>query len=469
MSFDSPKKRFVKSVLGLMVLAVSVWVVLFSGASAITTENIELRLQQLGAHLADEAAQHGKEAKLTYGTIEVEGWGYNKRATVDNISLELSEKTPLNTTHRWSFSTVQMQVLPDPMLPNNLFFVFSEPVNVIENSQLKTIISFSAPPKYGYFDGRDSKEHAVIHSLRLPSQLILTPGKAVDEIENKGHTITITFDENPLMQLRLLPESHERTMVYGFRNVSIMSDDGSQATIAALESNVHETLGADNRPQGKSQLKVLDIVLRDHEKVSKAYSLITDIDYSGDAPGLEIGNWLSGSGASDMTINQMQLATDDFKIKMTGKVSLATNDPLPSGDVNLEIENVKQFLESELIPAMAKPSLTEALQKVTGQPVAALSHATLPVKREKNGVMYVGGVTFEELAATMLKGLFQLSAPAAKVIPPATLPPDAEEEEGQGDELPASEKLPNDMPQDSTTPEPAPEAAPAPAPSKEAK
>src|SRR5258706_11683470 len=141
---DSRKTSRLTQIVGLAILGLTVVTILFSGSSRIDRVAIEHKLQDFAEYVAHDAASAGKEGKFAYGSIAIEGWGYKKYASVANVTLEFAEKSLLGT-NRWSFSTRRMLVVPDAVVPGSLFFIFPEPVNVIENSQLKTTITGAGP------------------------------------------------------------------------------------------------------------------------------------------------------------------------------------------------------------------------------------------------------------------------------------------------------------------------------------
>ncbi len=49
--------------------------------------------------------------------------------------------------------------------------------------------------------------------------------------------------------------------------------------------------------------------------------------------------------AMPITVNALQLSRQDFKIKADGKLSLASDDPLPSGALSIDIDNVPAIPE----------------------------------------------------------------------------------------------------------------------------
>ncbi len=75
---DPQKKSFLYPMIGFAALLISLAIVLFTGAASINRSNIEQRLLQVSEHISRQAAEMGKESKLTYGKIEIGGWGYNK-------------------------------------------------------------------------------------------------------------------------------------------------------------------------------------------------------------------------------------------------------------------------------------------------------------------------------------------------------------------------------------------------------
>jgi hypothetical protein len=413
---ERPRPNRIIQIIGVLIMAASVAVIMFSGTSVITEDSTRSRLDQFAAHVYEHASKDGKEGVFSYGDIHVRGWGYSKYAEVSNVSLGIAERSLLDTT-RWTFSTLRMDVLPDPVNHANVLFVFPAPINVIKNSQLKSVVSFSEPLKYGLFDGEENKTHTVKHTLYMPAQIILTPGRAVDSKLPPGQRLTISYDANPLVLFKTMPEKHEREAAYAFGHVHARSDDGSDVTIESLASNFSEKPGADGKPQGSYTLQISDLALHDAARTTKAYSFGFDISYRGDQPGLALSSLTPQAGNTEVTLNQLFLASDDFRVKAAGNFALSVDDPLPAGAVQIDIENVQQLLASELMSEPARKALVMALQKTTGKDASTLTNASLPMKRESKGVMYVGAITFDELAAGLLADMMK---PPAR---PQAMPP----------------------------------------------
>lgn len=420
---DTRKSPRLLPILGLLILIAAVGIILFTGASGMSRESIEQRLRQFSDQITSEAAKSGREARFAYGNITMEGWGFNKRATVENVSLEVAEKSVLDV-NRWSLSTAKMLAEPDPVTANNLVFVLPEPINVIENSQIKTVVTFSAPLKFTYFNGMVNKTQRIEQNFHFPDKIFLTSAQTAGEPADKTNDVVISYDENPVFTIKSEPATGARDANYAFRDVKIAMGDGSQATIASLSSILTEKPGADKKPVGNYKLMLVDLILRDSERTSHAYTITTNFDYTGDIPSLSMNKMTLTPENSLITLNQLLIASDSFKIKAEGKLMLASDDPLPSGMINVDIDNVQSLINSELVPEASRPSVMDALQKITGQPVGSLTNVTIPVKREKSGMMYIGNVTFEELVASLLANMIRSAPPGAPVaVPPAEQKP----------------------------------------------
>jgi hypothetical protein len=406
------KSSLPMTLFGVAIMIAAVLIVLFSGASGITASNIESHLQHFGEFAAKEASESGRQAKFTYGDIHVEGLGYAKRGTINNVILEVK-----SAATKWTFTTPAVLVQPDPTTPSRLFFIFAAPIEVMEDDKPATTIAFASPLKYSYFNGRYSKTPTILHSLYLPEKITLTAaGAAVP------HT-TIVYDQRPVAEARFLPETHERNFVYAFRNLKITTED-SETIMKSISSDFNEAQDAENHVNGRYMLTIDDLAIKSAERISKPYSISADLNYNGDMPPPET----SGMGNIQIAVNKVALMGNDFKVLASGNVALAVDDPLPAGKVDVTMENVGKFLESDLVPDSLRPTVAEALQKITGQPAEAATNAVFVLKREKNGVFYVGNTTFEALTAAMLSGLLQLpdlapSSPPAEESPATVEPP----------------------------------------------
>jgi hypothetical protein len=415
------KNPLIMKIAGVTAMLVAIAVVLFSGAPGINKAAIEAHLRHFSEYVAKEAAESGKEIKLTHGDIRIAGWGYNKRGVIGNVSLELVEKSSMGATSR-SFSTAAVQVKPDHSASGRMVFVFAEPIHIAENGQPKTVITSSAPLRYAYFNGPARKLPEIVHTLLLPNEIILMNAET-GETPWEGAGTVITYDSDPLVEARFLPEKRERSFVYAFHNLRVTEQrSGRETSVASLSSDFHETQGEDKRVSGKYELMIADMAVWEGEKSSRPYSLSADINYHGDAPDFDLGALAPNFGNTDVTVNHIRLMGDEFKINASGTVTLASDDPLPSGKLAVVMENAGKFIESDLISDEWRSTVSQALQQVSGQPIDPAAQLEFALKREKNGVFYVGKTTFEALAAAILADLLKLPGQFPAPTPPAEAP-----------------------------------------------
>lgn len=388
-------------IIGTIVIIAAIVSILFPRGPGITEAGINRSLGQFAGYIAAQAAADGKDARFTYGSVAIEGVGYAKHAVVSNVQLQLSGKPPA-AGDSWVITTPAMLVSADSTVSGGIIFAFPEPVSVTENGQPKVTLAFPSPLKYSYADTDVQHTHIVRHAVVLPPQVVLTPAG--------GGPITVRYSGTPDIRLDILPDTHERHAAYDFRNLRITTADGTEASAAALSSRLNEKPAADGRLQGNDVLTLTDFMLHDHDRISDAYSLAVNVSYDKNAPGTP--------DADDMKVNEFVLAGNDFKLRAEGKFATGAGDSLPSGVGNVVIDGLPQFLASELVPAQVRKPLASAINKAVGH--EAGNHAEIVLRREKGGVFYVGGVTFESLVTSLLADL--LTAPAA-TAPAAVLPP----------------------------------------------
>lgn len=402
--FSIPKPNRIIQIIGMLIMAAAVAVVLFSGVPVITQAGVRARLDQFAAHVQTQAARSGKEGAFVYDGIELRGWGFSTYASISNVSLAFAESSVIDTT-RWTFSTARMDVRPDPVRPGTLLFVLPEPVNVIRNGQLKGTLRFPDPINYRYSDQLEDHVRTVKHMLYLPAQLVWSPGHSVDQ--PAPPQVTIEYDIHPQAQFILRPDKQEREAAYAFGHVRAMSDDGGETTIGSLVSSFSEKPGADGRVQGTYMLQVSDLVMQSAAQATRPYSLGFDVNYHGARP----------QDTTEVTLNQLFLAGQDFRVKASGTFHLSVEDPLPFGAIQIDIDHVPQLLACELLPVPARLSLALALQKITGKPLAELASVSLPMKRETKGIAYVGNITFDALAAMLLAEMMKPPPSPAAGVP----------------------------------------------------
>jgi len=393
MSPDSKHTPSVVSVVGVVAMLITGMFVLFNGAQRFNMPVVETDLKQFTAYIADEARKHGREAKFTYGDITVEGWGYDKRAIIHDVSLEILHSEPL-FTKRWLFSTASITMRPDRLSAGRLLVDFSEPVNIIKNSHHLYTLYFSDPLNYSHFDGLFKGEHVIEDSLVLPQSLMLKSTVEPGEEASRQQKIEVTYHSPPEIRLRNWPGDGKTEMAVVLENLKIISDGKPEFTIGTFTSYYNGLPDAQHNLKGQFTATAIDFTVNNAGKESRPYSYNLDIDY------------LAEQGVNHYTLNKCVVTGDNFKVKATGSIATAMDDPLPFGKIELEFSNPRAFINSELLPDHSRVALEETLQKVAGEPVEE-KNLTIPLNREKNQLFYIGRATFEEVAATLLAGLFQ--------------------------------------------------------------
>ena len=385
---------------------------------AISKELIVHKLDALSLSFSKRAEDNGKQGKISYGDITLEGWGFKKTATIHNLSISVSEKGLMDTS-KWSFSTASVVVTADPFVEGQFYSTFPDPLNIIENSELKATINFPKPPKYSYFDGKRNKVRMIEHVLSLPEQISVVPSKSVDDVSvNKTKAMTITYDPNPTINDTYLTESKEHNSALEFKNLKISGDEGVRAVATLVSSKFNEKQTDPTKMEGKYTLQVADLLLMVGDNMMKPYNVAVDVSTKS---ALAMPTTKEGQPAptelvatsADIAINQFSIVTSDFDIKLDGTVSEALDDPLLYGQATLTIDNVPNFLSSELVSQQAKGALSMALEKIAGQPVDTAVNIAIPLKREKNGIFYVNNITFEELATSLFTDLMKAQQDAA--------------------------------------------------------
>lgn len=410
------------AIVGLMVLGVALANVLFEDVPNVSKESITQYLQKMGEHAAHEAAIAGKEGKLTFGDINIQGWGYEKYATVSNLDLELTDKSG---GKNWGFTTPTITMAPDGVHTKRVNMTLTDPVTISENGQTKMTASFSQPVKWAYSDGIESRKHLIVQSIRFPKQITLTPYKSADDLMGKSTPITITSGNDSVVHTKNYPDLGTLDNEYQMREVTVDTGNGTQISLGELSSHLVQTPGHEHHVDGKYTLTVSDVVLHTVGKASKSYSVVANLDYTAKSPADKPEERSADDGNVDIKLNKVMLADEDFRMTMEGNLTRVSDDRLPSGTIKLAIDNVGKFIASDLIPDMAKHAVEAVLPKIVGEPVRPSDSVTVMLRREKNGVFYVGNITFEEMATSLLAEMVSAmnplkdsgTAPAAVAAP----------------------------------------------------
>ncbi len=411
------RRNLLKPIAGIAILSAVLVMILLTGASVISQGAVEQRLQQFSSFVSQQAASNGKQGKFTYGAVGTEGWGYDRQVVVENVSLEISEKALLDTS-KWSLSTTKMIVASD--LTGGLLFLFPEPVNVIRNSQVEAVLSFPTPLGY-HFEEITGARPGYAHTLQLPRELVFAPPGAVGDTHAQVRTL-VSYDANPLFTIRVFPQDKAFENETRFTNIKISEGEGTKIAIASVSSRQSEVVEQNGQVSGNAALSMVDIFSGEQDTSSKPSTFDLEFTYHGDAPGMNMHVLAPQLVNMTMQISKLSLSTDDYRVKAAGTLATLADDPLPSGTLDVEISDVEKMIAA--MPEMARPGMRAVLHKIVPvAPEPPSSAVSFVLRREKNGVFYVGGITFEEMMASLFSNMLSPAAPP----PPAETPAQPEQ------------------------------------------
>lgn len=408
-----------RSAVGLSVLALVI-VIIFSGSGdVLRKENVEELLQRFSNHVQQEAALQDREAKFGYGSIVMDGWGFDTQAIISDISLEVIQKSLIDTS-RLSISTQAALARKRSYGDNLIEFEFKEPINIIENSQLSKTITPSAPITYVFGEQQGSISN---HVIRFPEQLIISPVPADRDEEVVKERMILSFGKGNYLRAESTQAGLINKIHYFLPDIKVVNDNSNSLSIAEVTVNSSIQQLEENKFGGRLEWRVTDFIIHDGTTHSKPYNLIIDSDFSGGRVKLDYFNVMPSFSDMDFTVHKMALIGENFNVIANGKVSFAVNDPLPSGNLDIEIVNADALIASDLISDPFKNTVRSALKRMSGVKDNFSERTPIAIKREKNGILYIGGITFEELTASLLGEFFKLtpsSEPAADV--PSVIP-----------------------------------------------
>lgn len=417
-----------KTIIGLIILALTIIIVLFSGSNGITTQQANDFLTRFEKHITEHAALHQKEASFKHGAITLEGWGNDKKARVENISLELTQKSPIDA-EKFSFSTGEIWISKDRLAGGKYYVNFPAPVNVICNSELAYVIDSEDPIKYGVYDRPTATEH----SLNLPPLLTIASGP-MPASDKKSLVISVARENQ--VKVEMDSSTGNRHVTYQLPQIAFKAHDVNMFAADSIMGDYTVEKLEEGQVTGKYDFKINNFTTADAP--SHPYGAALQGSYKGDRMEVDYVGLRPLFGNGEITLDKVALVGNDFSVTGMGNLVMAKEDPLPSGSLDLDISNASQLITSDLVPSPLRGVLEAALKRASGTSGAFAERTSVPMKRAKNGVLYVGGVTFEEMTAAVLADLVKSVAPAAGEVadelPP--LPPGA----------PALEEAPNVMP-----------------------
>ena len=424
---------FIASVVALLL----VW----SGAGSLLGKGeVEKGLQRVSEQLSNIGNKYGKNVSFSHGEVSVDGWGQSKRAVVHNVVIDVTGKAAVDL-FKSTISLGDVVASSDPIDSRKLRMEISKKIDISQNGKVINSLVFEEPLVYSYLqtqvDGIDSFQHNVV----LPKQISLQSGSSESVAEGDKNSderpseekYAISFNENPSIVF-ISSSGHGLEFSYDLSGLTLLNNGKNTVTIGTWKSQLNEDDGAaEGRIAGKHTITADDIVLYMEQDSTKPYALNINTDFVVDANKVNVNkqetsnpNQSSGEALKGMVsmpegldsvenrevvLNNFSLSNPDFKLHATGKFANTKGDPLPSGEINVDIDNLPKFLDSELVAMQNRGLIEGALTKIIGQPLAGQEQASILIKREKNGVFYIGNTNFEELVASVLSGSLMSSHP----------------------------------------------------------
>ncbi|MBY0407666.1 MAG: hypothetical protein K2Q01_08230 [Rickettsiales bacterium] len=425
----SPRMR----IIGVATIAASIAVILTVGREPVTPEYVEESLKRFSDYVATDAAASGKQGSFTHGPVEMQGWAYGRHARVPDVTLEIKKQTLLDVVS-WSLSTPEMTVEPDQVMAHRLYYVFEQPISINKNGSTVATISFPEPLKYGQLEMPRGDSRVLVQNFKLPSRISILPSATPNE------QVVLAYAKNPVVEITSGLDKPSRHAEYQFKDITVTSGEEKPLAMTALNSELTE------KPDDKGEITghyLLAIDDMQTAATAKPCDINADITYEGAQPIMKLAGLVASTGKNAVNLQALSLDCADYKMALTGTLARIGEDPLPSGNVTLRLEQVANLLKSDLLAAQTKELLAQALVKITGQPVDALTNVDIPMKREQGGTFYIGDVTFEELAASLFANMFEYKGAASmpQAAPSSETPPETNMES------PASPLL-NQMPPD---------------------
>ncbi len=424
-----------------IILVAALWLVWFGAGSLLGKPEVENFLQHLSSQLSENGSKYGRKIKLTHGGIDIEGWGHEKKAVIHNLAIEVSPTDSVAPVV-FTLSVDEATVSTDPYDFQKLLIKISKPVNILQNGNLLYSLVGSEPVLYRYMLAQSSAIEAFHHDFTLPKHVSVM-GKNSGNENNTSQVgqeqLSLDFVNNPVINFMIIPDRNTDSLTYDLSGVTIAMGGQKKLSIGTLKSQNNEEPGdEEGRISGKYYLDSDNIVLYKDQDSTKPYALNVDTNTTADAieakdldepktsedapkdamamPGYE--NARKGALRNrEVVLNNFVISSNDFVVHAKGNFANIKGDPLPSGEINVDIENLPKFLESELVAIEGRAAVENSLAKITGQPVDGQEKASFAIKREKNGVLYIGNTSFEELMASLLSGIIMGSPSGGERFP----------------------------------------------------
>lgn len=377
--------------LGGAAILVALYTVLFSGMRSFSQEDAERMLSRFSTHLSETAGMHGRESKLQYSAIEIEGFAYDRWAQISQISLDFL-MPGWQGKSRLSLSTERADLVPDHASPSRLMLRLPEHINVISGSDLLAILQPVVPISYSV---NLRQKGDIRHHLTIPGNV------GVTMLEPRREML-LRLSAPLVADVTLYDaQDHVATQLTSGA-VQALFDDGAWRTGGA--SLRYDSVQKGPSVSQSSGTLTIDDVQYTHGNnssipltITAAWSLKQQRSISGD------------TDDSELTIDRSLVTTGDAKISATGSVHFDLDDS-PYGEISLEIYNPVSLIKSGWIRPGMEPEALSLLSEIAGDDVTSYTHTTITIERPKNGAWRVGKMPLDALLAKGFAALFTFNA-----------------------------------------------------------
>lgn len=442
------KCSIVYSLFILIAMVTVVWFIWFGSDALQGKSGVENNLNKLSQQLSDIGNSYNKNIKLTHGVIEAGVWGVSRRSVVHNVKLEITGKTPENMAN-FTVELGDVAIYADQYNPKKTLIEISGSINFYQYTHLVNSLNFSEPLVYSYLQTQPGSPPSFQNNIILPKKITLfthsqeaTPAEGTEMNSlvsgGKEEKFSASFTVNPIIEFVSTGMDSLSSVSYDLSGLTVASG-GRQKIISfgTLKSQFNEEDGDDEgKKAGKYSFVADDVMLYKDEAVTKPYTFnintnlvfddvkkgLSATESSSDVLKNHFNDNLNLIENRDVTLNNVTLSNPDFQMRATGNFSNTAGDPLPSGAINIDIDHLQGFLGSELVAIEGKDLVESGLIKILGQPLTGQDQVAFTLKREKNGTLYVGNTTFEELVASVLSGSVIGNSPSGGRYPDTQAP-----------------------------------------------
>ncbi len=375
----SNKKTQWRYLLGIVAILATVYAVQTAGAPAYTLPLAEKKLHQLNDAFVKYAKISGRDAALHYNNISLIGFGPNKKANIDRLSLDILRPSWLNM-ERQTLSSENVEMLPNHMTPDSTLLQFSDVIHVITGSELSHTITPSLPLYLSSFSKEDGLETIQKLSLAKGASLVVDDKRAHYKLffgdSLFGDSTIISATASWLASLHTGPASLQKNdTIWNVSNAVIRLNTIKQSA-TDIESKGTFTL---------DDITVANMPTKEPLSFNIAWNYKEALNVTG------------AEDSSELTIERGMLTNEQVKIASSGTLYFSVEDQEPYGELVLEISDVKILAASSWIAEDKRADFKKMLEDMIGQKLEKRTQEIIPIGREKNGEWKCGKIACNTL------------------------------------------------------------------------